>query len=87
MQGMNHVQTYSMEGLNATDLEVVVKHCERHGMLFGWSLVGEDLVIQLLNTSGAGNSTANWAKLVAKMVLVRSSPSILGYYICEYHSG
>merc|ERR1711865_230038 len=81
MQGMNHVQIYSMEGLNATDLTVVVKHCERHGMLFGWSLVGE--VIQLLNTTGAGNNTANWAKLIARMNLVRDSPSLLGYYICD----
>ena len=53
MQGMNHVQIYSMEGLNAADLEVVVKHCERHGMLFGWSLVGE--VMQLLSKTATGN--------------------------------
>ena len=70
-----------MEALSPADLATVIGHCEKLGMLFGWSLV--ENVIQILNTTGTGNSTHNWLSLVHKMSQVRNSTSLLGYYICD----
>ena len=49
---VNHIQAYSMDALVGDELEAVVKHCETHGLYFGFSLVAA--VTRVLNASAAG---------------------------------
>lgn len=80
-QGINHVQVYSMEALEPNDLSLVVSTCESHGLYFGFSLVSE--VVAILNKTSGGNTTTKWEALFAKAEQVRSSPSLLGWYVCD----
>ena len=80
--GVTHVQPYGMEGLNATDLALVVAHMEKHGIMFGFSVVAAAMALHV-SEPGSSNFTTAWSQLEAAVESVRDSPSLLGYYLCD----
>ena len=81
-QGITQVHPYYIDQLNSSDLAQTLLHLEHHDLAFSFPLRYEAYALAAVPSS-EWSRMPEWSRLKEKVELVKASPALLGYYLCD----